>query len=240
MPIQGAAADRTLAPVYPGITESATLGGLGSAVSRSTCGACAAIDEDYWKQYRTTPKAFIAARSRAAAVALALRRSDVGPRRAAAGQSLADARDRYAARLRARHRSARGGLVGDGRARRRAGGVPRRDRLRRVLHLFQFLPRRLGAAARRRCSSGSASSSARARSGCFAPSDITTGAHPPAVCRRGARADGARQRDRRCGRDRLRVRHDGRSGLMVERRRRHRARSGSTSRRRRSPPAPSA
>ena len=90
--------------------------------------------------------------------------------------SLADARDRYAARLRSAHRSAVGRLLGDRRARRRPGRVARGDRLRRVLHLFQLLSRRSRRCCSPACSSGSASSNARARSGCFAPS----GTPPPA------------------------------------------------------------
>jgi ABC-type lipoprotein release transport system permease subunit len=56
--ISGAAADRNLAPEYPGITESDSLHDWDppfpldlSRVRRT--------DEDYWDRYRTTPKAFI-------------------------------------------------------------------------------------------------------------------------------------------------------------------------------------
>lgn len=58
-PIQGLAADRDLVPEYPGITESESLSDWDppfpidlSRVRKQ--------DEDYWDQYRTTPKAFIA------------------------------------------------------------------------------------------------------------------------------------------------------------------------------------
>ena len=57
-PIKGFAADRDLVPSYPGITESAHLSDWDppfpidlSRVRKQ--------DEDYWDQYRTTPKAFI-------------------------------------------------------------------------------------------------------------------------------------------------------------------------------------
>jgi ABC-type antimicrobial peptide transport system permease subunit len=58
VPLAGAAADREFAPAYPGITESASLHDwdppfpLNMALIRP-------IDEQYWRQYRTTPKAFV-------------------------------------------------------------------------------------------------------------------------------------------------------------------------------------
>ena len=58
VPITGLAADRKLAPEYPGITEAKNLGDWDppfpvdlSRVRKN--------DEEYWDQYRTTPKAFI-------------------------------------------------------------------------------------------------------------------------------------------------------------------------------------
>src|SRR5262249_7461016 len=58
VPIDGLAADRDLAPTYPGITEAKSLADWDppfpidlSRVRR--------IDEDYWEKYRTTPKAFV-------------------------------------------------------------------------------------------------------------------------------------------------------------------------------------
>src|SRR5207253_1566668 len=58
VPIDGAAADRDLAPIYPGITEAKSLADWNPPfpidlrrVRRS--------DEEYWDKYRTTPKAFI-------------------------------------------------------------------------------------------------------------------------------------------------------------------------------------
>jgi putative ABC transport system permease protein len=58
VPVAGAAADRDLAPVYPGITEADTLGDWDPPFPIDLK-RVRAQDEDYWKQYRTTPKAFI-------------------------------------------------------------------------------------------------------------------------------------------------------------------------------------
>lgn len=59
VPIAGAAADRDYAPAYPGITESNSLHDWDPPfpldLHRVRPG-----DEQYWKQYRATPKAFIA------------------------------------------------------------------------------------------------------------------------------------------------------------------------------------
>jgi hypothetical protein len=58
VPIKGAAADRNLAPVYPGITESENLGDWDPPFPIDLR-RVRKIDEEYWHQYRTTPKAFI-------------------------------------------------------------------------------------------------------------------------------------------------------------------------------------
>ena len=58
VPIAGAAADRDLSPVYPGITEADTLGDWDPPFPIDLK-RVRPKDEDYWKQYRTTPKAFI-------------------------------------------------------------------------------------------------------------------------------------------------------------------------------------
>jgi putative ABC transport system permease protein len=58
VPIAGAAADRTLAPEYPGITKADTLGDWDPPFPIDLK-RVRPRDEDYWKQYRTTPKAFI-------------------------------------------------------------------------------------------------------------------------------------------------------------------------------------
>src|SRR6185436_146084 len=58
VPIAGAAADRDLAPVYPGITEAATLSDWDPPFPIDLK-RIRKIDEQYWEQYRTTPKAFV-------------------------------------------------------------------------------------------------------------------------------------------------------------------------------------
>jgi ABC-type antimicrobial peptide transport system permease subunit len=59
VPIAGAAADRNYAPEYPGITESNSLRDWDPPFPLDLHRIRPA-DEQYWKQYRTTPKAFIA------------------------------------------------------------------------------------------------------------------------------------------------------------------------------------
>ena len=91
VPIAGAAADRDLAPVYPGITEAAIARRLGSAVSDRSR-RVRPTDEEYWKQYRTTPKAFVPFEVGQRAVAY--RATAIAPRSASsppAGASPADA-----------------------------------------------------------------------------------------------------------------------------------------------------
>ncbi|HEV7680718.1 MAG TPA: ABC transporter permease [Pyrinomonadaceae bacterium] len=58
IPMSGLAADRDLVPDYPGITESATLGDWNPPFPIDLKHV-RPQDEDYWKKYRTTPKAFI-------------------------------------------------------------------------------------------------------------------------------------------------------------------------------------
>jgi len=57
-PIRGLAADRDLVPEYPGITESESLSDWDPPFPVDL-GRVRKQDEDYWDQYRTTPKAFI-------------------------------------------------------------------------------------------------------------------------------------------------------------------------------------
>ncbi|MDQ3257121.1 MAG: ABC transporter permease, partial [Acidobacteriota bacterium] len=57
--IKGAAADRDLVPEYPGLTESANLSDWDPPFPVDLS-RISARDEEYWDQYRTTPKAFIA------------------------------------------------------------------------------------------------------------------------------------------------------------------------------------
>jgi ABC-type lipoprotein release transport system permease subunit len=59
VPIVGAAADRDYAPEYPGITESSSLRDWDPPFPLDLHRVRPA-DEQYWKEYRTTPKAFIA------------------------------------------------------------------------------------------------------------------------------------------------------------------------------------
>jgi ABC-type antimicrobial peptide transport system permease subunit len=58
VPIAGAAADRKLAPDYPGITESGSLHDWDPPFPLDL-GRIRPADEQYWKQYRATPKAFV-------------------------------------------------------------------------------------------------------------------------------------------------------------------------------------
>ena len=58
VPITGAAADRKLAPDYPGITESDSLHDWDPPFPLDMA-RIRPVDEQYWKQYRATPKAFV-------------------------------------------------------------------------------------------------------------------------------------------------------------------------------------
>ncbi|MBI3209813.1 MAG: FtsX-like permease family protein [Candidatus Solibacter usitatus] len=58
VPIRGAAADRDYAPEYPGITEAKTIHDWDPPFPMDL-GKIRKKDEDYWDQYRTTPKAFL-------------------------------------------------------------------------------------------------------------------------------------------------------------------------------------
>jgi hypothetical protein len=58
LPVEGLAADRYLVPDYPGITESTTLADWDPPFPIDLK-RIRTQDEDYWKKYRTTPKAFI-------------------------------------------------------------------------------------------------------------------------------------------------------------------------------------
>jgi hypothetical protein len=93
--------DRDLAPVYPGITESTTLGDWDPPFPMDLR-RIRPIDEEYWNIHRTTPKAFIPF-----AVGEQLWQSRYGSMTSirfapAAGQTLEEVRDLYAQRLRAR------------------------------------------------------------------------------------------------------------------------------------------
>src|SRR2546427_6625495 len=58
VPLKGTAADREFAPKYPGITESENLHDWDPPFPLDLS-RVRPIDEQYWKQYRTTPKAFV-------------------------------------------------------------------------------------------------------------------------------------------------------------------------------------
>src|SRR5215213_1366679 len=58
VPISGLAADRDLVPEYPGITQSEDMSAWDPPFPIDL-GRVRKADEDYWHQYRTTPKAFI-------------------------------------------------------------------------------------------------------------------------------------------------------------------------------------
>jgi ABC-type lipoprotein release transport system permease subunit len=58
VPIAGLAADRTLVPDYPGITDSENLHGWDPPFPMDL-GRIRQVDEQYWKQHRATPKAFV-------------------------------------------------------------------------------------------------------------------------------------------------------------------------------------
>jgi ABC-type lipoprotein release transport system permease subunit len=99
VPIAGLAADRQLAPVYPGITESARLGDWDPPFPIDLRRVRPA-DEDYWNRYRTTPKAFIPFE-----VGAKLWSSKYGDRTSVrvaevGGRSLLDLRDRVTTGLR--------------------------------------------------------------------------------------------------------------------------------------------
>jgi putative ABC transport system permease protein len=101
VPIAGAAADRDLAPVYPGITGADTLADWDPPFPIDLK-RVRPVDEEYWKEYRTIPKAFIAFQE-----GQRLWQSRYGDRTsvrisAAPGQSLAEARDRFVFALRSR------------------------------------------------------------------------------------------------------------------------------------------
>jgi putative ABC transport system permease protein len=99
VPLAGAAADRDLSPVYPGITEADTLGDWDPPFPIDLK-RVRPQDEAYWKEHRATPKAFIGFEQ-----GQALWRSRYGDRtsvriRATAGQPIEDLERRLTAALR--------------------------------------------------------------------------------------------------------------------------------------------
>jgi hypothetical protein len=100
VPIAGLAADRDLAPVYPGITGSESLRDWDPPFPIDLS-RIRPVDEEYWRTYRTTPKAFVPL-----SVGQALWNSRYGRLTSVrltppAGTSLGDARAEYGALLRA-------------------------------------------------------------------------------------------------------------------------------------------
>jgi len=92
--------DRNMAPTYPGITDSPTLGDWDPPFPVDLR-RIRRVDEAYWEKYRTTPKAFVAFET-----GRQLWQTRYGSMtsirvKPAAGQSLVDARDAYTQRLRA-------------------------------------------------------------------------------------------------------------------------------------------
>jgi len=99
VPIAGAAADRDLAPVYPGISDTSSLRDWDPPFPIDLR-RVRRVDEDYWDKYRTTPKAFVPLEA-----GQSLWRSRYGDRTSVRvtpkeGEPIAAARDRMAARLR--------------------------------------------------------------------------------------------------------------------------------------------
>jgi putative ABC transport system permease protein len=109
LPIAGAAADRNLAPVYPGISDADTLGDWNPPFPIDLK-RVRPVDEEYWKQYRTTPKAFIPFEA-----GTALWKSRYGDRTSyrirPVGQPLAAARERFEKALLATLDPAKAGIT---------------------------------------------------------------------------------------------------------------------------------
>src|SRR5436190_2627487 len=110
VPIAGAAADRDLSPVYPGITEADSLGDWDPPFPIDLK-RVRPVDAAYWKEYRTTPKAFIPFDE-----GQRLWQSRYGDRTSvrilpAAAQPLADARKRFELELAAKLDPAAMGLA---------------------------------------------------------------------------------------------------------------------------------
>ena len=77
-PSAGFAADRDLVPDYPGISESPSLADWDPPFPVDLK-LVRKQDEDYWKQYRTTPKAFIQLSQRTGTLADAFWQLNVDP-----------------------------------------------------------------------------------------------------------------------------------------------------------------
>ena len=217
------AGDRDLAPTYPRHQRFADARATGTRRSRSTCAAFARVDEDYWEQYRTTPKAFIAARGRAAAVAIALRRAHVDSRVAPPDAALDRRASAQVSRAAARRARSAGDRAGRARRARAKGSRPR------------------AAPPTSASTSSTSASSSSSRRCCSRRSFFKLGVEqrvrevgllravgfgpargPPPVPARRARARGRSEaRSASLGARRLRVAADGRAANVVGGRRRH-------------------
>ena len=149
------------------------------------------VDEQYWDEYRTTPKAFVPLEVGQRAVALALRRADVGAgpgRRCRCGGRERGGAGRPAARLDRPAGAGPGCPRRAGRGHRRRRAAPPTSASTSSTSASSSSSRRCCS---RRCSSSSASSSACARSGCCARSASTPRAVRRLFLRRRAGARGA-------------------------------------------------
>jgi ABC-type lipoprotein release transport system permease subunit len=109
VPLAGAAADRDLAPAYPGITDSLHLSDWDPPFPVDL-DKVRPRDEDYWRDHRTTPKAFLPLARAQELWGHRLGRASSVRVWPAAGASLEEARSRYAAAFRARLDPARFGM----------------------------------------------------------------------------------------------------------------------------------
>ncbi|HEX6622507.1 MAG TPA: ABC transporter permease, partial [Pyrinomonadaceae bacterium] len=109
VPIAGEAADRDLVPSYPGITESANLSDWDPPFPVDLA-RVRQRDEDYWDEYRTTPKAFVTIEAGQALWQTRFGKLTSMRVRPAGAASLDSARDAFRASLRGALDPARAGL----------------------------------------------------------------------------------------------------------------------------------
>ena len=145
IPMKGFAADRDLVPDYPGITESETLSDWDPPFPIDLK-RIRPQDEDYWKKYRTTPKAFIPLEVGTRALADRVSASSLR----FASRPDRDKRSLKRIGLRAKPareaRSTAHRFLDSARPQPGSGSFARSHRLWRIFSLFQFFPGRLGAA----------------------------------------------------------------------------------------------